>query len=170
MPTPITGAPTPLYTAIPDVPADLLALGSHLEKFAIPRFATAAARDAAITVPVAGMAAYVTGTGYVSYNGSAWVPFYTIPVVPAQATGLATVTVPANASAGTLSVNLPAGRFSAIPAVLATVNSGAGSAIKMTLLVYNRTATSFTLGAYPNATQGTAANYDIMWHAIEQGF
>src|SRR4051812_20711673 len=62
MATPLTATAIPAYTALPDVPADLTTALNNLEKFTIPRFATTVARDAAITSPVEGQQAYVTGT------------------------------------------------------------------------------------------------------------
>jgi len=70
--TPLTATPYPAYGIIPDVPADLLAALSHLEKYTNMRFASAAARDTALPVPVAGMQAYVTGTGLTYYDGDSW--------------------------------------------------------------------------------------------------
>src|SRR4051812_7527348 len=73
MATPLTATPIPAYTALPDVPADLTSALNNLEKFAIPRFATIVARDAAITAPVEGQLAFVTASHAVyEYNGSAW--------------------------------------------------------------------------------------------------
>jgi hypothetical protein len=47
-------------------------INTYLMGQAIPRFASTAARDAAITAPVEGMFAYITGTGLTRYTGSAW--------------------------------------------------------------------------------------------------
>jgi hypothetical protein len=70
MPTsPRTATPTPAYTDIPDVPAALVAVVNHLEKVTVPKFLTATARDTAITAPVDGDMAYVTGTGLMIYHG-----------------------------------------------------------------------------------------------------
>lgn len=74
MATPLTATPIPAYTALPDVPADLTNLANNLEKYAVTRWASTAARDAAITVPVDGMIAVTTDTDTVwKYNGTAWV-------------------------------------------------------------------------------------------------
>lgn len=53
---------------------DALSVGGLLTPagLLIPVYANAAARDAAITSPVAGRAVYVTDTGLTVYNGSAW--------------------------------------------------------------------------------------------------
>jgi hypothetical protein len=85
MASPITATPLPLYTAIPDVPADLAAAVNNVEKFAVARFATAGARDTAIPTPIDGMVCYVTGTGFLKNVGgttggwTALIPVVTIP-------------------------------------------------------------------------------------------
>lgn len=70
--TPLIGAPYPAYTATRDVPADLRALGEFVEGYTNLRFASASARDAAISTPVAGMVAYIGGGVWTGYDGSAW--------------------------------------------------------------------------------------------------
>lgn len=74
MATPLTGTPIPAYTAIPDVPADMTAALNNLEKYTVTRWATASARDAAITVPATGQLAFTTDTQTLwKWSGSAWV-------------------------------------------------------------------------------------------------
>jgi hypothetical protein len=69
--TPVIGAPYPAYTAVPDVPAELNTALLHVEKYVIPRFATAAARDTAIPAPITNQYCDVAGVLY-RYNGTLW--------------------------------------------------------------------------------------------------
>lgn len=72
--TPLTAAPIPTLPKGPvDIPFDLRTLIEHLEKYTIPRFATEAARDAAITSPADGMVVRVADTGLMLRSGSVWV-------------------------------------------------------------------------------------------------
>lgn len=48
-------------------------LNGYLMQQVVPRFASTAARDAAITAPEAGQLCYVAGLGYLTYSGTAWV-------------------------------------------------------------------------------------------------
>lgn len=68
------GISIPVGTDNPDIPADIDVFANALEQRTIMRFANAAARDAAITSPVNGMHAWLTGTLILTYyNGTAWV-------------------------------------------------------------------------------------------------
>lgn len=49
-------------------------VNGYLMGQAVPRFATAAARDAAITAPEEGGTCYLTSVGHMVYNGTKWVP------------------------------------------------------------------------------------------------
>lgn len=75
--SPLTATPYPSATnnAITDllqVPGAVL----NLEQYANLRFATQAARDAAIATPLAGMAAYITSEdNWYYYNGTIWATF-----------------------------------------------------------------------------------------------
>jgi hypothetical protein len=71
-------------------------INTYLMGQAIPRFASTAARDAAITAPAEGMFAYITGAGAAGltrYTGSVWkralplVGSFTITFVSGVATG-----------------------------------------------------------------------------------
>lgn len=75
----INGISTPLLTdpSPPDVPADLLSIVGTIDTRLIPRFATTTARDAAITAPISGQVAWVTGVGLTIYDTSLWVPVTT---------------------------------------------------------------------------------------------
>lgn len=76
--TPIAGLPFPEHVDVPDVPQDIEDLASALDSYIVPRFASATARNAAITAPQAGQLAYVTDPGssvapeLQIYDGAAW--------------------------------------------------------------------------------------------------
>lgn len=73
---PIQGLPYPLPSAVPDVPTDVKALADAVAGRLVMRFATTAARDAAITAPVSGMKAVIgSGAALTEYthNGTSWV-------------------------------------------------------------------------------------------------
>lgn len=68
------GIPVPEPTDADNVPFAMSQAIAPIESRLNMRFASAAARDAAITTPVAGMRAYLTDTGRTSvYTGSAWI-------------------------------------------------------------------------------------------------
>lgn len=69
MTTPITGITVPTYG--PNTFTDLASMAASLEALGVPRFATAQARDVAITAPVQGQCCTVAGTLYI-YSGSSW--------------------------------------------------------------------------------------------------
>lgn len=70
--TPIMGLPWFQLTDVPNAETLSRQLAEAIDTQGIPRFATATARDAAITAPVAGMRCYVTGRGGMEYTGSRW--------------------------------------------------------------------------------------------------
>jgi hypothetical protein len=74
MSEPYKGLTVPLYTDAADGPAAFKAL---VDSGPIPRFATAATRDAAITAPVSGQVCFrsdLAGGALEMYAGGAWVP------------------------------------------------------------------------------------------------
>lgn len=72
--TPLQALPVPSLSDSPNGPAQFLALGTAVEKLVNMLFATVAARDAAVTAPVAGMVAYLSTPKWVTiYTGSVWV-------------------------------------------------------------------------------------------------
>lgn len=80
-PTPITGVPIPTATSTDQVPADLLTAFTAAEKQFVMRFASAAARDAAIPSPVKGMTAWLDSPGVFSeYLATGWKNRYTTGV------------------------------------------------------------------------------------------
>lgn len=164
--TPLTATPYPAYTQVPDVPADMAASLGNLEKFVVLRFATEAARNAAITVPVHGMFAYITGTGKLTYyTGSAWVNY--LPTIPTPATGNVSVQVLGGQKSGTANISFPAGKFTA-PILIAQINSASGTWINATILVYNVSATAATIGVYAAGTSiPSTTSVNVFWIAYE---
>lgn len=72
--TPRTSTPYPAGSDAPNGPSQMQALAEQLEKYTLPRFASSAARDAAITAPAEGDCCVRTDTDMVQlYNGSGWV-------------------------------------------------------------------------------------------------
>lgn len=65
--------PTPELSEAANVPLDMQELATQLDSRLVPRFASAAARDAAITSPVEGQLAHVSGVhGMTMYVSGAW--------------------------------------------------------------------------------------------------
>lgn len=81
---PLTGTP---YALLPD-PPNVEQAGKpgfeHLEKYAIPRFASVSARNLAFSsvTEEEGMVVYVSGIGYQTWDGSAWVSFARLAGIP----------------------------------------------------------------------------------------
>ncbi|GAA3769470.1 hypothetical protein ACFS5L_36385 [Streptomyces phyllanthi] len=72
--TPLGGLPFPQPTDTADLPLHLRSLAEGIDSRTVLRYPTAADRDAAITTPAAGMVAWLTTPGTLSYyTGSAWV-------------------------------------------------------------------------------------------------
>jgi hypothetical protein len=64
-----------------------------------------------------------------------------------------------------LDVIFPTGRFTSAPIVVANVNSGAGGAIKATLLVISPSATQVSLRLELNSV--SAGTYPVTWVAVQ---
>ncbi|MEV5535003.1 hypothetical protein [Streptomyces prunicolor] len=72
--TPLGGLPYPAPTDTADLPFHLQSLAEGIDARTVLRYATAAARDAAVTTPAAGMVAWLTTPGTLSYyTGTAWI-------------------------------------------------------------------------------------------------
>ncbi|MCX5559991.1 hypothetical protein [Streptomyces sp. NBC_00038] len=72
--TPLNGLPYPAPTDTADLPFHLQSLAEGIDARTVLRYATAAARDTAVPTPVAGMVAWLTTPGTLSYyTGSAWI-------------------------------------------------------------------------------------------------
>jgi hypothetical protein len=72
--TPLSNLPFPTPTDVADLPLHLQSLAEGIDARTVLRYATAAARDAAVTTPVAGTVAWLTTPGTLSYyTGTAWI-------------------------------------------------------------------------------------------------
>lgn len=72
--TPLSGLPYPQPTDTANLPLHLQSLAEGVDARTVLRYPTAEDRDAAITTPAAGMVAWLTSPGTLSYyTGSAWV-------------------------------------------------------------------------------------------------
>jgi hypothetical protein len=96
--TPLQALPVPSLTDPPNGPSQFLTFGTAVEQKLNMVFADAAARDAAITGPVAGMVVFLsTPKRWYYYDGSAWIlSGGSLPrcfLTGGAATGLATATV-----------------------------------------------------------------------------
>ncbi|MFE6484701.1 hypothetical protein ACFVGN_17435 [Streptomyces sp. NPDC057757] len=71
--TPLGNLPYPQPTDTANLPLHLQSLAEGIDGRTVLRYATAADRDAAVTTPVAGMVAWLTTPGTLSYfTGAAW--------------------------------------------------------------------------------------------------
>ncbi|MEU3523180.1 hypothetical protein AB0E62_04820 [Streptomyces sp. NPDC038707] len=78
--TPLGGIPYPQPTDPANVPQHLQSLAESVDARTILRFATATARDAAVTAPAPGMVAWLSSPGQLTYyTGTAWQPVATAP-------------------------------------------------------------------------------------------
>lgn len=119
--SPILAWPLPAASDAPDGPAQMLALATAAEKYAVMRFASTIARDAAIPAPVNGMVCLTTDYGILwRRTASAWV----------------VANVPAFAST--------AARDTAIPAPTAGIKCVIGTGTAMAEYVYTGTAWKLT--------------------------
>jgi hypothetical protein len=72
--TPIATLPYPALTDSPNGPSQVQSLATALDSQVVPRFATTAARDAAITAPAAGQMCWTTTPAtHWYYSGSGWI-------------------------------------------------------------------------------------------------
>ncbi|WP_051789781.1 hypothetical protein [Streptomyces sp. NRRL S-1022] len=72
--TPLNALPYPQPADPANLPLHLQSLAEGIDGRTVLRYATAADRDAAVTVPAAGMVAWLTTPGTLSYyTGSAWI-------------------------------------------------------------------------------------------------
>ncbi|MFD3925804.1 hypothetical protein [Streptomyces sp. NPDC058614] len=72
--TSLIGLPYPAPTDVADLPLHLQSLAEGVDARTVPRYATAALRDTAIPTPTAGMVAWLTTPGTLSYyTGTAWI-------------------------------------------------------------------------------------------------
>lgn len=86
--TTLQSFPTPNLSDPPNGPSQILTFGNAIEKQTVMLFATAVARDAAITAPTNGEYVWLTTTKQLTmYDGAAWVIVYE----PKQAWALTTI-------------------------------------------------------------------------------
>ena len=105
--TPRTSTPYPAGSDAPLGPAQMQALAENLEKYGIPRFASSAARDAAIPSPTEGDFCYRTDTDRLEmYTGAAW-----IGALPFGPTGNSYTPTLVNITIGTGGTPLNTGRW-----------------------------------------------------------
>lgn len=170
--TPITASPYPAGTALPDVPTDLMNALTTLERFTVPRFPSAAARDTAIPAPVAGQLAFTTGLGFQQNDGSGvggWAPL--VPALPSRipfATAAGRVGIQFNSQVGAnATVNFPAGRFTVAPRIMATLNldgNGVGPWY-IWIQASNITASSFLMNA--EVRSAVTGLLTVAWTAVQ---
>lgn len=138
--TPLSGLPYPQATDTADIPAHFQSLAEGIDARTVLRFATAAARDAAITTPAAGMVVWLTSPGQLThYTGSVWAPVSPGPVfLYNNDAGTTTSTTPAETLTSAAGDPLVAGFF-APPSGQVIVTVGA--------LMFNSSATTCYMGA-----------------------
>jgi len=91
--TPGQSFPVPVTGDDPDIPGDLLALATAIEKRVLGVYNNVADRDARVTAPQEGQFAYLKDTDKLyKYSGSAWEQF-----PPAQPSITSGTTAPSNA-------------------------------------------------------------------------
>ena len=92
--TPAQAFPVPVATDDPDIPGDLMALATAIERRIVGVYATAADRNAKVSAPQEGQVAFQKDTNaFTFYDGAAWQPMF-----PTQVTITSGTTVPANTS------------------------------------------------------------------------
>lgn len=72
--TPIAGLPYPELGDDPNIELVSKPLAQELDDQIVPRFATATARNTAITAPIAGQVCWVATNGLMVYDGTTWLP------------------------------------------------------------------------------------------------
>ncbi|MFF3750106.1 hypothetical protein ACFYYH_06530 [Streptomyces sp. NPDC002018] len=150
--TPLGNLPYPQAADAANVPLHIQSLAEAVDGRTVLRFADAAARDAKVTAPVAGMLVWLTSPGrYVHYTGGQWQPVVPGPVHKANTTA-GTLAATAYSETLTGSTGDPtAVTFTAPPSGSVLVSVGArisGSAAVACLMSANiRTGTTLTLAA-----------------------
>lgn len=93
--TPQQAFPVPTATDDPDIPGDMLALATAIEKRVVGVYNNITDRDTRVSAPQEGQVAYLKDSnGFHYYNGAAWAPMFAdVPTfttgssVPSNATG-----------------------------------------------------------------------------------
>ncbi|MEW2399574.1 hypothetical protein [Streptomyces sp. NPDC046862] len=79
--TPLSGLPYPQPTDTANLPLHFQSMAEAIDSRTILRYANAAARDAAVTTPAAGMVAWLSSPGQLTYyTGTLWSPVAPAPV------------------------------------------------------------------------------------------
>ncbi|MCX5236695.1 hypothetical protein OG824_15985 [Streptomyces prunicolor] len=79
--TPLNALPYPQATDTANLPLHFQSMAEAIDGRTVLRYATAAARDTAITTPVAGMVAWLSSPGQLThYTGTVWAPVAAVPV------------------------------------------------------------------------------------------
>ena len=158
--TPIADLPYPELTDLPNGPSAFGGLASALDSIVVPRYTNAAARNLAITSPVAGQLSYLTTEGrYERYDGSGW-----RQMLNAQ---WGTVTVSFSGVASfTQVVNFPVAFVNA-PFVATNIATAPGPSGGWISRGITTSSSSFTLYvAHAAAVTGTWSSVPVQWVAI----
>lgn len=70
--TPVSSIPYSLLSDAPNANTLSFGIANALDHIVIPKYASTGARDAANITPIEGDMCYVTGTGFMAYDGSSW--------------------------------------------------------------------------------------------------
>lgn len=155
-----------------DGPGQTSVTARSIETHTVLRYASASARDAAFTAaaftPPAGTVVALDDSPGVLwvYDGSAWDRLEKRGI--AIATGVDVLVFNASTSAEALAITFPAGRFSAIPRVVATVDSGAAASIGIVPRVQGVTTSGYNLNGYVSTGTAQTASIPVDWIAIQE--
>ncbi|MFJ4950398.1 hypothetical protein [Streptomyces sp. NPDC088760] len=124
--TPLSGIPYPQPTDPANLPQHLQSLAETVDARTILRYPNATARDAAVTTPAAGMVAWLSSPGQLTYyTGTAWLPVAATPVfLYNNDAGTTTSTTPAETLSGATGDPL-VGAFTAPPSGKVIITVGA---------------------------------------------
>lgn len=165
---PIQGGPYPEPSDPPDGPNQMSALAVWAAGRLVMRFATPAARDAAIISPVAAMRA-VTGTGATQvdwiYSGTEWIRVWAPGAVPYATAAGAVVVVGAGTADATAAITFPAGRFSVAPLVVCDGVTSTTQALVASALSISTSGATVRLRIVTAATFNS--NYGVTWQAVQ---
>lgn len=132
--TPINGLPSPTDQSPNQPYVDLPALNAVLDSRLVPRFASASARDAAITNPINGMLCWLDSPGgWYERRGGAWRPFLNLYLGDNFAVdNTSDLNAPTNAV--TVNINVPAGlpstaRIKTTASVFVVTPAGVGATV-----------------------------------------
>lgn len=154
--TSIAALPYPALTDTPNGAAQIQSLAQAVDTVVIPRFATTAARDAAITSPVAGQECWTTTPAtFWHYSGTAWVPRAQRGTTAVALSGVAAVT-------GTVTYGYAFPVAPTINLVSLTIGSSTDSGVNPTT---TPTTTGFSWRAWTRSGGNGAASGTLHWYA-----